>query len=206
MRIQGIGSTGKFNPALKAASALTGKASETRGLLTATTGLIPGMFSGKSNLNYWALRSAYFNDFAKRANAILDQPQNIGKAEKFTLSAGPKMAPSVHHGWWFKFDRGEYDNSGPWTAINDWLSFSGRYGITNNPGATAPTGGPAVVQTGGPSSFQTGGATDATTGAPKETTGGRTATEEPKKAGMSPLVIGGIAAAALIGFILLRRK
>lgn len=203
MRIQGIGSTTVINPALKAVSFIGNKTSSPASAFI-------NLFGGKPKTDIWALRSSFWNDFAKRANAILDQPQNIGKAEKFTLSAGSKMAPSVNHGWWSKFDVGQYDNSGPLTALNEWLAFSGRYGITNNPEGPATTGGPAVVQTGGPSVVQTGGpAAVSPTGGPAvvtETTGGRTATQEPKKAGMSPLVIGGIAAAALLGFILLRKK
>jgi hypothetical protein len=137
-----------------------------------------------------------FNNFANMANAVLDQPQNAGKATKFTLSPGAKQAPAVHHGWWYKFDLGEYDTQGPTKAFNDWQRVAASYGISNNPAGSGPsvsTGG-ASVAPGSGEVVQTGGTTT-----PREETGRPSAR-------ISPLLIGGIAAAALLGFILLRKK
>jgi hypothetical protein len=89
-------------------------------------------------------RSRMYNEFANAANAILDQPQNANKAQKFTLSAGSKQWPAVHHGWWYKFDLGQYDNGGPEQALKDWLEVSSKYGIT----ARVPAGAAGALSSG----------------------------------------------------------
>lgn len=96
------------------------------------------------NEQTWAARSRMWNEFATAANLVLDQPQNAGKAQKFTMSAGARQWPSVHHGWWYKFDLGEYDNTGAEKALQDWLTASARYGIT----AKAPAGAGGALSRG----------------------------------------------------------
>jgi hypothetical protein len=96
------------------------------------------------NEQTWTARSRMWNEFATAANMILDQPQNVGKAQKFTLSAGARQWPSVHHGWWYKFDLGQYDNGGAEAALQDWLTTSAKYGIT----AKAPAGAAGALSSG----------------------------------------------------------